>query len=63
MTGGQQATIIDGVVGLIVRACSMAIEEFVSVFLQRDSELADLKIERKVPCYSLIFQFFCLFST
>lgn len=45
---GGRATVISGVAGLIAGACSMAIGEFVSVFSQRDSELADLEIERKV---------------
>lgn len=44
----MKATIASGVAGLIAGACSMAIGEFVSVYSQRDSELADLEIERKV---------------
>ena len=43
-----KATVVSGIAGLIAGACSMAIGEFVSVFSQRDSELADLNIERKV---------------
>lgn len=44
----HNATVVSGIAGLIAGACSMAIGEFVSVFSQRDSELADLNIERKV---------------
>ena len=46
--GGVKATVVSGLAGLIAGACSMAIGEFVSVFSQRDSELADLEMERKV---------------
>lgn len=54
----HKATVFSGIAGLIAGACSMAIGEFVSVYSQRDSELADLKIERKVlTCPSLVFVF------
>lgn len=47
MAESGRASVISGVAGLVAGACSMAIGEFVSVFSQRDSELADLNIERK----------------
>lgn len=59
---GGRATIISGVAGLIAGACSMAIGEFVSVFSQRDSELADLEIERKVSAHSSIATKLCHFG-
>ncbi|KAJ7546219.1 hypothetical protein O6H91_08G030300 [Diphasiastrum complanatum] len=37
---------LSGIAGLVAGACSMAIGEFISVFSQRDTELADLKKER-----------------
>jgi VIT1/CCC1 family predicted Fe2+/Mn2+ transporter len=39
---------VSGLAGLVAGACSMAIGEYVSVFSQRDSQLADLEIERQV---------------
>ena len=53
----HNATVVSGIAGLIAGACSMAIGEFVSVFSQRDSELADLNIERKVRIIFPIFFF------
>ncbi|CAM6072640.1 unnamed protein product [Sphagnum tenellum] len=38
---------VSGLAGLVAGACSMAIGEYVSVFSQRDSQLADLEIERQ----------------
>jgi VIT1/CCC1 family predicted Fe2+/Mn2+ transporter len=40
--------VVSGLAGLVAGACSMAIGEFVSVFSQRDSELADVEKERQV---------------
>lgn len=45
-TGAHPAA-VSGLAGLVAGACSMAIGEYVSVFSQRDSELADLQIERQ----------------
>ncbi|OAE30336.1 hypothetical protein AXG93_4201s1370 [Marchantia polymorpha subsp. ruderalis] len=42
-----KAMIISGLAGLVAGAGSMAIGEFVSVFSQRDTELADLEKERQ----------------
>lgn len=57
----HKATVVSGIAGLIAGACSMAIGEFVSVFSQRDSELADLKIERKVLTWLTHFHGLTLF--
>ncbi|CAM6023505.1 unnamed protein product [Sphagnum balticum] len=38
---------VSGLAGLVAGACSMAIGEYVSVFSQRDSQLADVEIERQ----------------
>jgi len=43
-----KSMIVSGLAGLVAGACSMAIGEFVSVFSQRDSELADVEKERQV---------------
>jgi hypothetical protein len=43
-----KSMIVSGLAGLVAGACSMAIGEFVSVFSQRDSELADVETERQV---------------
>lgn len=45
-TGAHPAA-VSGLAGLVAGACSMAIGEYVSVFSQRDSQLADLQIERQ----------------
>jgi VIT1/CCC1 family predicted Fe2+/Mn2+ transporter len=42
-----KSMIVSGLAGLVAGACSMAIGEFVSVFSQRDSELADVEKERQ----------------
>jgi len=42
-----KSMIVSGIAGLVAGACSMAIGEFVSVFSQRDSELADVEKERQ----------------
>lgn len=47
-TYDERAMVLSGLAGLVAGACSMAIGEFVSVFSQRDTELADLEKERKV---------------
>ncbi|CAK9206427.1 unnamed protein product [Sphagnum troendelagicum] len=44
---GAHPAAVSGLAGLVAGACSMAIGEYVSVFSQRDSELADLQIERQ----------------
>ena len=46
----SKAMVLSGLAGLVAGACSMAIGEFVSVFSQRDTELADLEKERQVKC-------------
>ncbi|CAK9259101.1 unnamed protein product [Sphagnum jensenii] len=43
-----KSMIVSGIAGLVAGACSMAIGEFVSVFSQRDSELADVEKERQL---------------
>jgi VIT1/CCC1 family predicted Fe2+/Mn2+ transporter len=43
-----KSMVVSGLAGLVAGACSMAIGEFVSVFSQRDSELADVEKERQV---------------
>ncbi|CAK9254025.1 unnamed protein product [Sphagnum jensenii] len=42
-----KSMVVSGLAGLVAGACSMAIGEFVSVFSQRDSELADVEKERQ----------------
>ncbi|XP_024519692.1 vacuolar iron transporter homolog 2 [Selaginella moellendorffii] len=42
-----KASLLSGIAGLIAGACSMAIGEFVSVYSQRDTELADLEKEKQ----------------
>ncbi|KAJ7543017.1 hypothetical protein O6H91_09G022300 [Diphasiastrum complanatum] len=42
----RKEMVLSGIAGLVAGACSMAIGEFISVFSQRDTELADLKEER-----------------
>ncbi|CAM6017116.1 unnamed protein product [Sphagnum balticum] len=44
---GAHPAAVSGLAGLVAGACSMAIGEYVSVFSQRDSQLADLQIERQ----------------
>ncbi|KAJ7539451.1 hypothetical protein O6H91_11G093600 [Diphasiastrum complanatum] len=39
--------ILSGLAGLVAGACSMAIGEYISVFSQRDTELADLEKEKQ----------------
>jgi hypothetical protein len=48
-----KSMIVSGIAGLVAGACSMAIGEFVSVFSQRDSELADVEKERQVQTTTL----------
>jgi hypothetical protein len=43
-----KSMVVSGLAGLVAGACSMAIGEYVSVFSQRDSELADVEKERQV---------------
>ncbi|XVE54787.1 hypothetical protein DITRI_Ditri03aG0110300 [Diplodiscus trichospermus] len=43
-----KAMLLAGFAGLVAGACSMAIGEFVSVYTQRDIELAQMKRERRV---------------
>ncbi|KAJ7562283.1 hypothetical protein O6H91_03G062400 [Diphasiastrum complanatum] len=43
----RKAMVLSGIAGLVAGACSMAIGEFISVFSQRDTELADLEKERQ----------------
>jgi VIT1/CCC1 family predicted Fe2+/Mn2+ transporter len=48
---GAHPAAVSGLAGLVAGACSMAIGEYVSVFSQRDSQLADLQIERQVGTF------------
>ena len=43
-----EAMLLSGFAGLVAGACSMAIGEFVSVYTQRDIEVAQMKRERRV---------------
>ncbi|CAH1426210.1 unnamed protein product [Lactuca virosa] len=43
-----RAMILTGFAGLIAGACSMAIGEFVSVYSQRDIEVAQMKRDKKI---------------
>ena len=43
----QQAILIAGVAGLVAGSMSMAVGEYVSVSAQRDSEQADIELERQ----------------
>ncbi|KAL3679001.1 hypothetical protein R1sor_021957 [Riccia sorocarpa] len=47
MKSDVKAMVISGLAGLVAGAGSMAIGEFVSVFSQRDTEMADLEKERR----------------
>jgi len=44
--------VLSGLAGLVAGAYSMAIGEFVFVFLQHDTELADLEKEQKVTLFN-----------
>lgn len=57
-----RAMVLSGLAGLVAGACSMAIGEFVSVFSQRDSELADLEKERIVQFSSFALINCCIIS-
>ncbi|KAI3774542.1 hypothetical protein L1987_49100 [Smallanthus sonchifolius] len=46
-TDGLRAMILTGFAGLVAGACSMAIDEFVSVYSQRDVETVQLKREKR----------------
>nr|GEW47336.1 vacuolar iron transporter homolog 4-like [Tanacetum cinerariifolium] len=49
-----RAMIFTGFVGLVSGACSMAIGEFVSVYSQRDVELAQMKRDNKIKNEALL---------
>lgn len=44
----DKAMLLSGIAGLFAGACSMAIGEFVSVYSQRDIELAQMKRESRL---------------
>jgi vacuolar iron transporter family protein len=46
-SASKQAILIAGVAGLVAGSMSMAVGEYVSVSAQRDSEQADIKLERQ----------------
>src|SRR5271168_582059 len=46
-SASKQASLIAGVAGLVAGSLLMAVGEYVSVSAQRDSEQADIKLEKK----------------
>ena len=46
-SASKQAVLIAGIAGLVAGSMSMAVGEYVSVSAQRDSEQADIEIEKR----------------
>lgn len=46
-SASKQAVLIAGIAGLVAGSMSMAVGEYVSVSAQRDSEQADIELEKR----------------